>query len=175
MGRCGQVGDELGSRLVAARLVRDLMRLCFLMERRYAPYIKWLGSAFARLDCAGDLLPVFMRVLEAAAWERRQVPLAAAYEYVAGKHNSLGITAPLATGVSGFHRRPFLVLHADRFYAAIREKIRSAEVLALPGDLGAYDQFIDSTDAAGYLDRIKAVFAGEPACGPPGPEENNGR
>src|SRR3972149_1449254 len=46
MGRCAQVGDELGSRLVAARLVRDLMRLCFLMERQYAPYIKWLGTAF---------------------------------------------------------------------------------------------------------------------------------
>jgi len=40
MGRCGQVGDELGSRLVAARLVRDLMKLCFLMERQYAPYTR---------------------------------------------------------------------------------------------------------------------------------------
>jgi hypothetical protein len=49
IGRCGQVGDELGSRLVAGRLIRDLMRLCFLMERRYAPYIKWLGSAFQQL------------------------------------------------------------------------------------------------------------------------------
>jgi len=37
VGRCGQVGDELGSRIVGARLVRDLMRLCFLMERQYAP------------------------------------------------------------------------------------------------------------------------------------------
>ena len=27
MGRCGQVGDDLGSRLIAARLVRDLMHL----------------------------------------------------------------------------------------------------------------------------------------------------
>ncbi|MFK7801886.1 MAG: DUF4037 domain-containing protein, partial [Anaerolineae bacterium] len=41
MGRCGQVGDALGSRLVAGRLVSDLMRLCFLMERKYPPYIKW--------------------------------------------------------------------------------------------------------------------------------------
>ena len=30
VGRCGQVGDELGSHLAAAPLVRDLMRLCFL-------------------------------------------------------------------------------------------------------------------------------------------------
>src|SRR5262249_43200317 len=32
VGRTGQVGDELGSSIVASRLVRDLMRLCFLME-----------------------------------------------------------------------------------------------------------------------------------------------
>jgi Domain of unknown function (DUF4037) len=31
VGRCCQVGDDLGARLIAARLVRDLMRLCLLM------------------------------------------------------------------------------------------------------------------------------------------------
>lgn len=31
VGRCGEVGDELGSAVVAARLVRDLMRLCLLV------------------------------------------------------------------------------------------------------------------------------------------------
>ncbi len=49
MGRCGEVGDELGSRLVAGRLVREVMRLAFLMERQYAPYAKWFGTAFSRL------------------------------------------------------------------------------------------------------------------------------
>src|SRR5581483_7403542 len=43
VGRCGEAGDELGSRVTAARLVRDLMRLCFLFEKRYTPYTKWLG------------------------------------------------------------------------------------------------------------------------------------
>jgi uncharacterized protein DUF4037 len=38
VGRTAEVGDELGSRLLAARLVRDMMRLGFLMERRCAPY-----------------------------------------------------------------------------------------------------------------------------------------
>ncbi len=50
VGRTADVGDALGSRVIAARLVRDIMRLCFLQERRYAPYGKWLGSAFRQLD-----------------------------------------------------------------------------------------------------------------------------
>ena len=158
MGRYGQVGDSLGSRLIAARLVRDLMRLCFLMERKYAPFIKWFGSAFAQLDCASDLVPVFTRVLEANSWEERQTHLATAYEFVAGMHNALGITDSLATEVSQFHNRPFLVIHADRFVDAIRAVIKSEEVLALPEHLGSVDQFIDSTDALKYLNRFSAVY-----------------
>ena len=56
VGRAAEVGDELGSRMVAARLARDVMRLAFLLERRYAPYSKWLGSRSrnsTRLTCFG--------------------------------------------------------------------------------------------------------------------------
>ncbi len=158
LGRCGQVGDDLGSRLVAARLVRDLMRLCFLMERRYAPYIKWLGTAFARLDCAEALLPILTRVLAADTWQGREEHLTTTYEFVARKHNSLGITAPLPARVSQFHARPFQVIHADRFVEAIRQEITSEEILALPEHLGAVDQFLDSTDALRHLGQFKAVL-----------------
>jgi hypothetical protein len=158
MGRCGQVSDELGSRLIAARLVRDLMRLCFLMERKYAPYIKWLGTAFARLDCAGALMPVFTKVLGAGSWEGRQKYLSVAYEYLAEMHNSLGITERLPAKVSQFYNRPFWVINAGRFVEAIRDQIKSEEVLALPEHLGAFDQFVDSTDALNYIDRIKSIY-----------------
>ncbi len=158
MGRCGQVSDDLGSRLIAARLVRDLMRLCFLMERKYSPFIKWFGSAFAQLDCASELLPVFTEVFEAGSWDERQKYLCIAYEFVAKMHNSLNITDQLPATVSQFHNRPFLVIHAGKFVDAIRDEIKSKEVLALPKNLGAFDQFVDSTDALNYIDRIKAVY-----------------
>ena len=40
VGRTGEIGDELGSRIVAARIVREIMKLAFLMEKQYAPYTK---------------------------------------------------------------------------------------------------------------------------------------
>jgi len=162
MGRCGQVGDELGSRLIAARLVRDLMRLCFLMERKYCPYIKWFGSAFGQLDCAGALMPVFADVLEGRSWEERQKPLCVAYEHLAEMHNALKITEPLESKVSLFFNRPFLVIYGGRFAEAIRAEIQSEEVLALPEHLGAFDQFVDSTDALNYIARIKSVYQEAP-------------
>jgi len=158
MGRCGQVGDDLGSRLVAGRLVRDLMRLCFLMERRYAPFIKWFGTAFAQLNCAETLLPILTQALEADSWQEREISLTTAYEFVATMHNDLGITDPLPTKVSQFHARPFQVIHADRLVEAIRAVITSEEVLALPEHLGSVDQFLDSTDALRYLARFKTAL-----------------
>jgi len=52
IARCGDVDDELGSRVLAARMVEELMRLCFLMERQYWPFGKWFETAFSGLDCA---------------------------------------------------------------------------------------------------------------------------
>ena len=63
VSRCGDVGDELGSTIIAAHQVKNLMRLCFLMERKYAPYTKWFGTAFSRLECAPELGPIFRDVL----------------------------------------------------------------------------------------------------------------
>ncbi|HVO42603.1 MAG TPA: DUF4037 domain-containing protein [Aggregatilineales bacterium] len=66
MGRNGQVGDELGSSVIVSRLVHDVMALCFLMERQYAPYSKWFGSGFARLHCAPQLTPLLQRSILSA-------------------------------------------------------------------------------------------------------------
>ena len=107
VGRCGEVGDELGSAVVAARLVREIMRLCFLMERQYAPYSKWLGTAFSRLACGPALVPILRAVLRAATWQERERPLGVAYETIARMHNALGITAPLDPRTGHYHGRPF--------------------------------------------------------------------
>lgn len=158
MGRCGQVADELGSRLVAGRLVKDIMRLSFLMARRYAPYIKWFGTAFAQLDCAPALQPILTRVLEADSWQMRQTHLTTAYEYMARWHNKLAITPPVPSRGSPFYDRPFLVIQADRFADAIRAQITDEEVLALPVHLGAVDQFMDSTDGINHVERFRSVY-----------------
>jgi hypothetical protein len=126
--------------------VRDLMRLCFLMEKTYAPYIKWLGTAFQGLGCAPDLAPVLHRILQAETWQQREAHLTTAYQYVAQMHNGLGLTAPIDPTVSPFYGRPFLVIHTERFSEALHAQIQDSEVRALPKNLGGIDQFVDSTD-----------------------------
>lgn len=145
VGRCGEVGDELGSAVVAARLVRDLMRLCLLMNRRYPPYSKWLGSAFAATPQAGDLTPQLTAALAATDWRTRERHLSRAYETVAAQHNRLGVTEPVDPTTRPYHTRPFQVLHAGRFADALTARITDRDVRALP-PVGAVDQFVDNTD-----------------------------
>ena len=145
VGRCGEVGDDLGSAVVAARQVRDLMKLCLLMNRVYPPYSKWLGTAFAELPCSGTLTPFLSAALAATSWQERERHLSPAYEYVAGLHNDLGLTEPLDAEVRYFHDRPFLVLDSFRFADALVATISDPDIKALP-QVGAVDQYVDSTD-----------------------------
>jgi len=128
VGRTGDVGDELGSRLVAARIVREIMKLAFLMEKQYAPYSKWLGTAFSRLKIGAQLTPILQDVLTAKTWKAREKKLANAYSIVARQHNALRITKPLPTDVTKYYNRPYFVIHADVFASSIRAAIRDPKV-----------------------------------------------
>jgi hypothetical protein len=144
-GRAASVGDTLGCTVLIAQIVRDLMRLIFLMERRYAPYAKWLGTAFAALDAARAMTPHLDAALAASPWPRREAALGRAYELVATLHNGLGVTAPLEPALRSFHDRPFQVIGAERFADALRSGI--TDPVALDASrLGAVDQWVAAVE-----------------------------
>ncbi len=161
VGRCGEVNDELGSKVIAARLVQCITKLCFLMEKEYAPYSKWCGTAFSRLNCAKKLSPILNRVLTSETWRQREKHLSRAYEIVARMHNDLKITRPLPTAVSAFHNRPYLVIHGEIFAIAIKKKIKDPAVKKLPADIGSVNQLtntVDLLDNNTMLKRLKVLY-----------------
>lgn len=153
-GRCAEAGDELGSAIVTARLARDLMRLCLLMHRRYPPYSKWLGTAVARLPGMAPLTAALTGAVSARDFRTREQHLGQAYEMLAALHNQLGLTPAVDVYPRRFYDRPYQVIGASRFTAALREAITDHAIRELPLT-GATDQYIDSTDAAGRLDLLR--------------------
>lgn len=163
MPRAGFVGDELGSAVLGSRLIRDVISLCFLMEKQYAPYPKWFGTAFRRLACAAEMTPLLWQAQLASTWPEREKALGAAFELLARQHNALGLTEPLPETVSNFHGRPFKVIHAETFAEALKAKIGDPEVrrIAERDLIGGLDQISDNTALRSQIQwrqRLKALY-----------------
>lgn len=149
MGRAGIVGDEIGSALIASRLVRDIMRLCFLMEKRYAPYPKWFGTAFRGLACAERLTPHLETVLRSTTWQEREKHLVSAYEIIAAMYNNPRSTEPLPIKAGDFFDRPFKVIElTGGFSNAILSQISDPDVKRIAANklIGSIDQISDNTN-----------------------------
>jgi hypothetical protein len=150
--RCAEKDDFLGVKIVTARVCRDVMRLCFLMERRLAPYDKWLGTAFMGLRCAPLVRPRLDAVHLGTAWPEIEANLAALYRTLAEMHNALGVTGPLDPAPRDHHGRPYAVIRAERFANALLRPIESDELRRVTVRMGGIDQFIDCTD---YIDSVR--------------------
>ena len=149
VGRTGDVGDHLGSRLVAASLVRDAMRLAFLIERRYAPYTKWFGTAFSRLPISSTIEPSLTAALGGPTWQDRETAVVTAMVALARATNALGLAAPVDPTPRSFYDRPYRVLDAHRFREALDQRIADPAVRAViagRGWVGSVDQWSDSVD-----------------------------
>ena len=157
VGRTGLVGDDVGSRIIAARLARDVMRMAFLIEGRYAPYPKWFGSAFARLRCAPELTPHLSAALAADDWRDREAALAQAYFTLARLHCERGLAGDFEPAIGPYYGRPFTVINAEDIIAAIRREIADPALQALPV-IGSLDQVTDSTAVVESPVRARAAM-----------------
>lgn len=169
VGRTGGTGDDLGSRVLAARLARDLMSLAFLVERRWAPYAKWFGRAFADLPTAATLGPVLSEALSATDWRAREASIATAAGLLAEATNKLGLAEPVDPGVRQFYTRDVRVLGSERLVTALTDAITDLELTALLDHLGrrprstigvlpgAIDQAVDSVEVLTHPSRCRAA------------------
>ena len=158
--RTGCYGDELGSRLICARMVERLMRLCFLYRNAYAPYSKWFGTAFDRLDVPDELKALLRDALRADAVEEREEKLTRAQSQVAELHNESGLTEPLPTEIVSYFRKDILVIWAERFAEATQNTLRGTELEHIPlmGSLSQAANLSTISDDPASLGRIRALY-----------------
>ncbi|MDP6823032.1 MAG: DUF4037 domain-containing protein [Dehalococcoidia bacterium] len=159
VGRAGSTGDDVGSALIAARMVQHAMRLCFLIEKRYPPYSKWFGAAFNRLACADVLSPMIRSTLRSSDWRERERSLVELLGSIGDAQNALGIAPPVDPAPRKFFGRDITVLGSDRFAKALVDAIESPEVVKLAGRrlVGGIDTFSDSSDLLNDIDRRAAL------------------
>ncbi|MFD6444711.1 DUF4037 domain-containing protein [Promicromonospora sp. NPDC060204] len=140
VGRTGQRGDDLGSRLLAARLVTALVRLGFLLERHWPPYPKWAGTLFGRLPVASSVGGELARALAAGTWHERDAALRAACEALHARQRAVGLPALDGPVCQDFYDRPFTGLRDVA--GVLRAAVADPEVRALP-HRGGVEQWVD--------------------------------
>lgn len=157
VGRAGSVGDEIGSNVIAARMVENLMRLALLVERRFAPYPKWIGTAFSRLPCAPDLSPILEHVLAARHWSDRETFLQEACRALAALQARRGVPGASLPLDGTLHSRPFRFIDTLRIADGIRAEIEDDELRGLH-EFGAPDQFLSSNFVKAVPELTQATF-----------------
>lgn len=158
--RAGITGQETGSKIIAARLVRDIMQLVFLYEKKYFPYSKWFERAFLKLNHAGLYQPVLSKILGESSWKRRQSALCDAFELLCKLHNGLNITCPIPEKRREWHGRSFDAIQGEEITELIIDSISAKEFpdKLLRNPVGAIDQISDNTDVLECVNIRRAII-----------------
>jgi hypothetical protein len=166
VGRAAGRGDELGSRLLCARLAGSLMWLAFVLSRRWPPYVKWRGTLFRALPVAADLAAPLTAAAAAPDWRERENGLAVACETLLTAQRARGLPAP-AAAVTPFWDRPYRTVDpaiADGLLAAVTDP----QIATLPGGIGSVEQWADNDDVLAHPERRRALRASYQRWASPG-------
>lgn len=165
LGRAGARGDDLGSRVVAARLVDVAVHLGLLLDRVWAPYSKWTGTVFAR-SVSGRVSPSLARCLAAAEWPEREAALCAALEGLRGRQREVGLpVADVAT--EPFHDRTFRGV-PERASEVVLAAVTDPRVRGLPVGVGSVGQWVGAVDLLVDTGLRRAVVAAASLRAPSG-------
>ena len=156
VGRTAEAGDELGSRLLSARLAGDLLWLAFALSRRWAPYDKWRGTVFRSLPVAAQLGPL-LDAAPAPRWRERENALTSACTLLLGIQRERGLPAP-EPAVIPFFDRPYRALD-EAVPRALLDGITDPDVRRLPPMVGSIEQWVDCTDVLSSPGRRAALRA----------------
>jgi hypothetical protein len=153
--------------VLAGRLVRDLVRLSYVVERSYPPYPKWFGRGFADLALAATVGPHLDAALAATAWRDREAALCAAASLVGEATNALGLAEPVDCAPRQFFTRDIRVVDAGGFAVALASAITDPELRAVLDRLdgrpvGGIDHV---TDNVGVLEVPARCRAAAPLLG----------
>lgn len=161
IGRTGEVGDNAGSVAITASIARDLMRIALLQARRYAPYVKWLGTAFVDTAIGAEMQLHLTQALAAGDWREREAGINQAGVVAIRQLNQLGIIATVPEQPAKFHTRPFHVLPAEEIARALASSLAGTTLANLTPFVGGIDVVTDSTDAlksAGFRDAFRGMI-----------------
>ncbi len=158
--RCGECGDEIGSQIICSRIAERLMRLCFLYKDTYAPYSKWFGTAFTKLDVDEKIKDTIQGALFAKDLKGREEKLVEAQAMVANMHNESNLTDYVDYKIKSYFGRDIKVIFADKFVDATVKELKNTafENTPLIGTLSQFGGLSSFADEKEYYEQIIRLY-----------------
>lgn len=158
--RAGDAGDDIGSRILCARLAERLMRLCFLYSGVYAPYPKWFGTAFDSLPVDPAIGQTIRKALAADDLAEREDSLIRAMAAVAMLHNESGLADPVPVQVQSYYGREIKVIFAEQWAEAALAALGDSPLAAAPliGSFSQLSGISDFSDDPAQYTKIAALY-----------------
>mgnify|MGYP003289094937 CR=1 FL=1 len=113
----------------------------------YAPYSKWFGTAFNKLNIYESIKTKINAALQANDLTERENNLVEAQALVADLHNASGLTDNVDYSIESYFGRDIKVIFADKFVDATVEKLKGTVFENIPL-IGTMSQFGGLSDFA---------------------------
>ncbi len=164
---CGQRSDLISMHLNTAKTAERIMRLVFLLNRRYTPLSpKWLHRNFRKLpEVAGDIEKNIMTMLEEKEYTLKTETLNRIYERLLTELESQGLCgshpAKFQRDLSGIHYE--IQTSAKDVLSTINGELKELLIDGMP--LGAIDQWMFNQDiivSAEHMKSLLPVYKAEP-------------
>lgn len=158
-GRTGSRGDSIGSILINSRIIGYIMRLAFLLEKKYIPYEKWFGLAFKELNIAQKLEPLLKKCLEEKNWRKRGELLCESYLLILDLQKSLNLTPKLELSPIPFFSRDILIIDVNKIIEVLKKTIKHP-LSQLKYPIGSIDQFMENANHLDTktLDNMRSLY-----------------
>lgn len=158
VGRTGSLGDVLGSKIEATRLIQHIIRLTFLLNKKFTPYPKWRSTVFSQLSTAKYLKPILLRILKEEDWRKREKLLCDAYLILLEKQNSLKFLPHISLKPGPFFSRDQIVIKINKITSELKKLLRPP-LTKIKYPIGSIDHFIDDTHLLTDIKFTKKMFS----------------
>ncbi|MBS4537038.1 DUF4037 domain-containing protein [Clostridium sp. D2Q-11] len=155
VGRNIDLGEDLGVKLIASRIVNTLMKICYLTEREYIPYSKWTYKGFRGLRCYEEISTTFSEILNCEDIEEVDGLICKAYEQIISLQDKLNITEKISLKADDYYGRPYKVVFVDKVAEMLVYSIKKEYLNDINLD---YLSVIQNTDGIDLTDNKELIY-----------------
>ncbi len=145
VGRAVEFGDLVGLKLLAARMVNLMLKVCFVAKETYVPYSKWFSRGFDDLGLP-EIKAQALGVLTENAPAAIESKLAGLYLAVLALQNASAGVPIVECEISDYYNRPYKVIKAGGIVDVLRNAISDEQLKAIDLTLVGLDNKLDSSD-----------------------------